>query len=177
VDPGADGDPGKDVDPDLPDDLADLLASDLEAAFPPDLLLGEGRGELLGAGTGDEPRVGGRPMGMGRGKAKDWDGSNVPGPCLVTADELDGTDTRMSVRVNGETWGEDSSANMHHSFTDLIAYASQGQTLYPGEVFGSGTAGGGSGMELDRWLREGDLVELEIEGIGVLRNRIGRKGG
>jgi 2-keto-4-pentenoate hydratase/2-oxohepta-3-ene-1,7-dioic acid hydratase in catechol pathway len=117
------------------------------------------------------------PIGMGPAKAKDWDGSNVLGPCLVTADELDGTDTRMSVRVNGETWGEDSSANMHHSFTDLIAYASQGQTLYPGEVFGSGTAGGGSGMELDRWLREGDLVELEIEGIGVLRNRIGRKGG
>jgi 2-keto-4-pentenoate hydratase/2-oxohepta-3-ene-1,7-dioic acid hydratase in catechol pathway len=117
------------------------------------------------------------PIGMGPAKAKDWDGSNVLGPCLVTADELDGTDTRMSVRVNGETWGEDSSANMHHSFAELIAYASQGQTLYPGEVFGSGTAGGGSGMELDRWLREGDLVELEIEGIGVLRNRIGRKGG
>ena len=60
---------------------------------------------------------------------------------------------------------------------DLIAYASQSQTLYPGEVLGSGTAAGGSGMELDRWLEEGDVVELEIEGIGVLRNRIGHKGG
>jgi 2-keto-4-pentenoate hydratase/2-oxohepta-3-ene-1,7-dioic acid hydratase in catechol pathway len=117
------------------------------------------------------------PVGMGPGKAKDWDGSNVLGPCIVTADELDGTNTRMSVRVNGETWGEDSSEHMHHTFADLIAYSSQSQTLYPGEVLGSGTAAGGSGVELDRWLREGDIVELEIEGIGVLRNRIGRKGG
>ena len=46
------------------------------------------------------------PIGMGPGKAKDWDGSNVLGPCIVTADELDATDVRMTVRVNGETWGE-----------------------------------------------------------------------
>ena len=116
-------------------------------------------------------------IGMGPGKAKDWDGSNVLGPCIVTADELDGTNVRMAVRVNDETWGEDSSANMHHTFADLIAYVSQSQTLYAGEVLGSGTAAGGSGVELDRWLREGDVIELEIEGIGVLRNRIGRKGG
>ena len=83
----------------------------------------------------------------------------------------------MSVRVNGETWGESSSAEMHHTFADMIAYASQAQTLYPGEVFGSGTAPGGSGLELDRWLQPGDVVELDIEGIGVLRNRIGPKGG
>jgi 2-keto-4-pentenoate hydratase/2-oxohepta-3-ene-1,7-dioic acid hydratase in catechol pathway len=117
------------------------------------------------------------PIGMGPGKAKDWDGSNVLGPCIVTADELDGTNVRMAVRVNGETWGEDTSANMHHTFADLIAYASMAQNLYPGEVLGSGTAAGGSGIELARSLEEGDIVELEIEGIGVLRNRIGRKGG
>jgi 2-keto-4-pentenoate hydratase/2-oxohepta-3-ene-1,7-dioic acid hydratase in catechol pathway len=117
------------------------------------------------------------PIGMGPGKAKDWDGSNVLGPCIVTADELDGTNARMSVRVNGETWGEDSSSHMHHTFAALIAYASQSQTLYPGDVLGSGTAAGGSGMELDRWLQGGDVIELEIEGIGVLRNRVGRKGG
>lgn len=112
-------------------------------------------------------------IGMGPGKTKDWDGSNVLGPCLVTADELDPRDLRMKARINGETWGEDTSANMHYSFADLIAHASQAQTLYPGDVFGSGTAAGGSGIEVGRWLREGDLVELEIEGIGVLQNRIG----
>ncbi|MBD0330612.1 MAG: fumarylacetoacetate hydrolase family protein [Thermoleophilia bacterium] len=115
-------------------------------------------------------------VGMGPGKAKDWDGSNVLGPCIVTADEFDASDAPMRVRVNDEVWGEDTSAHMHHTFADMIAYASQGQTLYPGEVFGSGTAAGGSGLELGRRLQEGDVVELEVEGIGVLRNRIGRKG-
>jgi 2-keto-4-pentenoate hydratase/2-oxohepta-3-ene-1,7-dioic acid hydratase in catechol pathway len=117
------------------------------------------------------------PVGMGPAKAKDWDGSNVLGPCLVTADELDAGDAAMRVRVNGELWGEDTSAHMHHTFADMVAYASRSQTLYPGEVLGSGTAAGGSGLELDRWLAPGDVVELEIEGIGVLRNRIGTKGG
>jgi 2-keto-4-pentenoate hydratase/2-oxohepta-3-ene-1,7-dioic acid hydratase in catechol pathway len=115
------------------------------------------------------------PIGMGPGKAKDWDGSNVLGPCLVTADELEAGDLAMRVRVNGEVWGEDNSGSMHHSFATMIAYVSQAQTLRPGEVLGSGTAAGGSGIELDRWLAEGDLLELEIEGIGTLRNRIGRK--
>jgi 2-keto-4-pentenoate hydratase/2-oxohepta-3-ene-1,7-dioic acid hydratase in catechol pathway len=116
------------------------------------------------------------PLGMGPAKAKDWDGSNVLGPCLVTADELDASDLDMRVRVNGELWGEDSSAHMHHTFADMVAYASRSQTLRPGEVLGSGTAAGGSGLELDRRLAPGDEVEMEIEGIGVLRNRIGQKG-
>jgi 2-keto-4-pentenoate hydratase/2-oxohepta-3-ene-1,7-dioic acid hydratase in catechol pathway len=116
------------------------------------------------------------PIGMGPGKAKDWDGSNVLGPCIVTADELDGTDVRMTVRVNGSTWGEARSSEMHHSFGDLIAYSSRSQTLYPGEVIGSGTAPGGSGIELDRRLAPGDVIEMEIEGIGVLRNTIATKG-
>jgi 2-keto-4-pentenoate hydratase/2-oxohepta-3-ene-1,7-dioic acid hydratase in catechol pathway len=116
------------------------------------------------------------PIGMGPGKAKDWDGANVLGPCIVTADELDAADLRMTVRVNGEIWGEASSADMHHSFGVLLAYASRSQTLHPGEVVGSGTSPGGSGIELDRRLAPGDELELEIEGIGVLRNRIGTKG-
>jgi 2-keto-4-pentenoate hydratase/2-oxohepta-3-ene-1,7-dioic acid hydratase in catechol pathway len=116
------------------------------------------------------------PIGMGPAKAKDWDGSNVLGPCIVTADELNPANVRMVVRVNGEVWGEDTSAHMHHTFADLIFYASQAQTLYPGDVFGSGTAAGGSGLEQDRWLREGDVVEMEIAGIGILRNHIGKKG-
>ncbi len=115
------------------------------------------------------------PIGLGPGKAKDWDGSNVLGPCLVTADEFDASAARMTVRVNDELWGQSSTAEMHHSFADMIAYASQHQTLYAGEVIGSGTAAGGSGLELDRWLQEGDVVELEVEGIGILRNTIGRK--
>jgi 2-keto-4-pentenoate hydratase/2-oxohepta-3-ene-1,7-dioic acid hydratase in catechol pathway len=116
------------------------------------------------------------PVGMGPGKAKDWDGSNVLGPCIATPDEVDLAAARMQVRVNGEVWGEDTPTSMHHTFADMIAYVSRGQMLHAGEVLGSGTAAGGSGLELDRWLQPGDVVELEIDGIGILRNRIGTKG-
>lgn len=115
------------------------------------------------------------PLSLGPAKAKEWDGSNVLGPCIATADEVDGTHLRLRVRINGELWGEETTGNMHHTFADLIAYCSQAQTLYPGDLLGSGTATGGSGIELDRWLRPGDLIEMEAEGIGVLRNRVGRK--
>lgn len=116
------------------------------------------------------------PVGMGPSKAKDWDGSNVLGPCIVTADELDADNLEMSVRVNGETRGGDNSGSMHHKFSDMIAYASRAQTIYPGEIFGSGTAAGGAGIEVDRYLQGGDVVELEIESIGILRNTVGKKG-
>ena len=117
------------------------------------------------------------PIGLGPAKAKDWDGSNVLGPCIVTADEVDGRNLRLSVRINGETWGGDTTAHMHHRIEDLIVYASQAQTLYPGEVLGSGTTTGGSGVEQDRWLKPGDVIEMEADGIGILRNRVGRPGG
>lgn len=113
------------------------------------------------------------PVGMGPGKAKDWDGSNVLGPCIATPDELDADGVRLTVRVNGEEWGSDTTANMHHTFAAMIEYISRDLTLHPGEVLGSGTAAGGSGLELDRWLRPGDLIEMEAEGIGTLRNRVG----
>jgi 2-keto-4-pentenoate hydratase/2-oxohepta-3-ene-1,7-dioic acid hydratase in catechol pathway len=113
------------------------------------------------------------PVGMGPCKAKDWDGSNVLGPCIVTPDEIDAADLRLTVRINGHPWGSDTTAHMHHTFADMIAYASQDQTLYPGEVLGSGTVTGGSGLEHDRWLQPGDLIEMEAPGIGCLRNRVG----
>jgi 2-keto-4-pentenoate hydratase/2-oxohepta-3-ene-1,7-dioic acid hydratase in catechol pathway len=113
------------------------------------------------------------PVGMGPAKAKEWDGSNVLGPCIVTPDEIDLDTLELEVRVNGERWGGDRVAAMHHSFGDLIAYASQDQTLLPGEVLGSGTATGGSGLELDRWIQPGDVIEMAAGPIGVLRNTVG----
>lgn len=57
----------------------------------------------------------------------------------------------------------------------MIAHASMDETLYPGDILGSGTVGGGCGLELDRWLEPGDVVELEVEGIGTLRNQVTRR--
>lgn len=113
------------------------------------------------------------PVGMGPGKGKDWDGSNVLGPCIVTADEIDPHDVDLDVRINGERWGGANTKDMHHTFEVMIAYASQALTLHAGEVIGSGTATGGSGIELDRWIDAGDVIEMEASGIGVLRNTVG----
>ncbi|MBT3991968.1 MAG: fumarylacetoacetate hydrolase family protein [Rhodospirillaceae bacterium] len=110
--------------------------------------------------------------GLGPAKGKDFDTGNIIGPCIVTADEIDPYDLTMIARVNGEEWSRGSSSTMHWKFEDLISYVSQSETLHPGEFFGSGTVGGGSGLELERYLEPGDVVELEVEGIGTLRNRI-----
>ena len=64
---------------------------------------------------------------------------------------------------------------MLHSFEDMIAYVSEDETLYPGEVFGSGTMNNGCGLEIDRFLSDGDVVELEVEKLGVLRNKVVRQ--
>ena len=110
---------------------------------------------------------------LGPGKGKDFDNANAMGPCLVTADELkDPYNLEMKVRVNGEEWGRGSSRDMHWKFEDCIAHASRSETLHPGEFFGSGTVGNGCGLESLRFLKPGDTVELEVEGIGILRNRV-----
>jgi 2-keto-4-pentenoate hydratase/2-oxohepta-3-ene-1,7-dioic acid hydratase in catechol pathway len=110
---------------------------------------------------------------LGPGKGKDFDNSNVMGPCLVTADELaDPYNLEMKVRVNGEEWGRGHSSEMHWKFEDCIAHISRSETLHPGEFLGSGTVGNGCGLEHMKFLKPGDVVELEVEGIGILRNRI-----
>ena len=112
---------------------------------------------------------------LGPGKGKDFDNANAMGPCLVTADEIgDPYNLEMAVRVNGEEWGRGNSRDMHWKFEDCIAHASRSETLHPGEFFGSGTVGNGCGLEQMKFLEPGDVVELEVEGIGVLRNKVVR---
>lgn len=116
------------------------------------------------------------PGQLGPAKGKDFDGGNAMGPCLVTADELkDPYKLAMIVRVNGEEWNRGNSSTMRWKFEDCIAHVSRSETLHSGEFFGSGTVGGGCGLEHLRFLKSGDVVELEVEGIGVLRNRVIRK--
>ena len=109
---------------------------------------------------------------LGPSKSKDFDNANAIGPCIVTADDFDPYAAAMVVRVNGEVRSKGSSRTMTYSFEDLIAFISVSETLHAGEILGSGTVGGGCGLEQGRMLADGDVVELEIEGIGRLRNRV-----
>jgi 2-keto-4-pentenoate hydratase/2-oxohepta-3-ene-1,7-dioic acid hydratase in catechol pathway len=112
-------------------------------------------------------------VGLGPAKGKDFLRGHVLGPCLVTADEIpDPYSLSLTSRVNGEIWTQTSTTEMHWRFEQMIAHASRGERIRAGEVFGSGTVAGGSGAEQDRALAVGDVVELEVDRLGVLRNRI-----
>ena len=114
---------------------------------------------------------------LGPTKGKDFDTGNAIGPYLVTPDEVpDPYQLTMTARINGEEWSRGTSADMHYKFEDLIAYISQSETLYVGDFIGSGTCSGaqgrGCGLELNRFLNSGDVVELEVQGLGILCNRV-----
>ena len=128
-------------------------------------------------------------MAFGLGPAKGKDTASSIGPWLVTTDEMlpylkDGRlDLRCQVRVNGQDWLKDGSAiDAYFSFADMIERASKDSRIVPGDVIGSGTVGGGSireairkGYEGARFLEPGDVVEHEVEVIGVLRGTLGPK--
>ncbi len=111
------------------------------------------------------------------GPAKGKDFATALGPCLVTPDDIgDLGGLTMIARVNAEEWSRGRFGAIHWSFPQMIAHVSRGETIFPGDVFGSGTVGGGCGLELDRYLKPGDVVELEIQPIGVLKTQIIRPG-
>lgn len=113
------------------------------------------------------------PSGFGPAKGKDF--ATALGPWVTTLDELDIDNLTMLARVNGEEWSRGSSSTLTWSIGEILAYASRSGELIPGEVIGSGTVGLGCGLELYKSLQPGDVVELEIEGVGVLRNTIGEQ--
>jgi 2-keto-4-pentenoate hydratase/2-oxohepta-3-ene-1,7-dioic acid hydratase in catechol pathway len=110
---------------------------------------------------------------LGPGLGKDF--ASSIGPCIATPDAFDLASARMAARVNGETWAEGGLGSMLYTFPQVIAHLSQEQPLLPGDLLGSGTVGRGCGLELDRWIEPGDVVELEVQGIGVLRNGVGAR--
>ena len=111
-------------------------------------------------------------IGLGPSKGKDF--ATSLGPVVVTPDEFDGSSGTMVARVNGEERSRGSVSDMHYSWQAIRDHAARNTRLLPGDVLGSGTVGTGCILELGdgRWLRPGDVVELEIEGLGTLRNRI-----
>jgi 2-keto-4-pentenoate hydratase/2-oxohepta-3-ene-1,7-dioic acid hydratase in catechol pathway len=109
-------------------------------------------------------------MAMRLGPAKSKDFATSLGPCIITADEFDPrAGLTMRARVDGETWFETTGAQMHWTFAQMISYVGDGEDVYPCDVYGSGTAYGGCGLDQDRRLPRDATVELEVEGLGVLR--------
>jgi 2-keto-4-pentenoate hydratase/2-oxohepta-3-ene-1,7-dioic acid hydratase in catechol pathway len=113
-----------------------------------------------------------REMTAGFGPVKGKDFATALGPWVTTVDELDLTDLSMHARVNGEEWSAGSTSTLTWSVEEIVAYASRGEAVVPGQVIGSGTVGMGCGLELYRKLRPGNVVELEIDGVGTLRNEL-----
>jgi fumarylacetoacetate (FAA) hydrolase len=113
-------------------------------------------------------------MKVGLGPAKGKDFATSLGPIVVTPEEFDGSEAVMVARVNGEERSRGNLADLYHSWEAIVDRAGQNAELLPGDILGSGTVGTGCILEHGdgRWLQPGDVVELEVEGIGVLRNRI-----
>jgi 2-keto-4-pentenoate hydratase/2-oxohepta-3-ene-1,7-dioic acid hydratase in catechol pathway len=114
-----------------------------------------------------------REMTAWLGPAKGKDFATSLGPCIVTSDELGAEpDLEMNCRVNGDEWGRARSSSTHWKWSDMIVHVSRDEEIFPGDIYGSGTPGGCCGLDLGRELHPGDVVELEIERIGTLRNTV-----
>ena len=127
-----------------------------------------------------------REMKQGLGPAKGKDFATTLGPALVTPDELEplrknkAYDVLMTARVNGREYSRGNLADIHWSFGEMLSYASRGTQVVPGDVIGSGTCGTGCILELSithgaeayPWLEPGDVVELEVAGLGTVTNQV-----
>jgi fumarylacetoacetate (FAA) hydrolase len=115
-----------------------------------------------------------KEMRVGLGPAKGKDFATSFGPVVVTTDEFDGSAGEMIARVNGEERSRGNLRDMFWKWDALLAQSVRNTRLRPGDLIGSGTVGSGCILEQGdgRWLQRGDVVELEVDGIGVLRNRI-----
>ncbi|MDI1261988.1 MAG: fumarylacetoacetate hydrolase family protein [bacterium] len=113
---------------------------------------------------------------LGPAKGKSFDGGNVMGPWIVTPDEIgDPYKLKMEARVNGKIRSQGVTEGMLFPFEEIIAHVTKDETLMPGEFIGSGTVGNGCGLELGWYLEDGDTIELEVEKIGILKNKVERQ--
>jgi 2-keto-4-pentenoate hydratase/2-oxohepta-3-ene-1,7-dioic acid hydratase in catechol pathway len=111
------------------------------------------------------------------GPARGKDFANAFGPHLVTPDEVDLPNAAFEIEVTGEdgetdVWSEGTVGEMGHSWGDIVEHVSEAETLYPGDVLGSGTVGTGCGLEIGEFLEDGDTVSISIEGLGTLTNTV-----
>jgi len=112
---------------------------------------------------------------LGPSKGKDFCG--VLGPYIVTMDEFEGVEPNLLMQafVNGKKWSEGHSGDGNFTFAQMIEFASHEELIQAGDVIGSGTVGTGCGLELDKWIQFGDEIELVVEKIGKLKNKVGQK--
>jgi 2-keto-4-pentenoate hydratase/2-oxohepta-3-ene-1,7-dioic acid hydratase in catechol pathway len=110
-------------------------------------------------------------VGIGPGIGKDM--ASSIGPTIATPDEFSRENSKLEARIDGETWSSGTLSGMHFSFEQIIEFISQEADVVPGDLLGSGTIGMGCGFERDRYLTPGMTIELEAEGIGLLRNTLG----
>ena len=118
-----------------------------------------------------------KEMAIRLGPAKGKDFCSALGPVIVTMDEFDHVEPNLLMQafINEEKWSEGQSGDGHYSFSQMIEHASQEETLQAGDLIGSGTVGSGCGLELDKWIQEGDKIDLVVEKIGTLSNKVGTK--
>ncbi|HMK79404.1 MAG TPA: fumarylacetoacetate hydrolase family protein [Xanthobacteraceae bacterium] len=107
-------------------------------------------------------------------QGKNFDASGSIGPYFVSADEIDPSKPlHLTTKVNGEVRQDDTTASLIFGFADLIAYITTFTTLKPGDIIVTGTPiGAGARFDPPRWLKPGDVVEVSVPGIGVLRNQV-----
>jgi fumarylacetoacetate (FAA) hydrolase len=115
-----------------------------------------------------------REMRLGLGPAKGKDFATSLGPVVVTVDEFPGDRALMTASVNGEERSRGDLSAMYRPWSAIVEHAAGNTRLRPGDVIGSGTVGTGCILEHgdERWLQSGDVVELEVAGLGKLRNRV-----
>lgn len=117
-----------------------------------------------------------KEMSVRLGPAKGKDFCSVIGPVITTIDEFNFSEpeVEMIAKVNGDEWSRGKSNDANYTFAQMINHAAKDEWLLAGDLIGSGTVGTGCGLELDKWIQPGDLIELKVEKIGTLKNRIGK---
>ena len=116
-----------------------------------------------------------REMSINLGPSLCKDNASSLGPCIVTRDEYNLYNAHFTIRVNGEVWSQ-TMVDLYFPLKHLVEYVTRVQTIFPGDIFTSGTLPFGAGCELKKWIPEGGVIEFEAEGMGILRNYIGKKG-
>jgi 2-keto-4-pentenoate hydratase/2-oxohepta-3-ene-1,7-dioic acid hydratase in catechol pathway/sugar lactone lactonase YvrE len=156
-------------------ELGLVIARPVRDAAPDTVLAAVGGVVLINDVTARDAQYRGEMTAVGFGPANAKDFATAIGPVVVTADEMLPVIEQLdvAVRVNGMEWISAQTAGMQHPASEVVAGAAHGETLMPGDIVAAGAVPGCSGVEVDRWVSPGDVVELMADRLGTLRNIVG----